>query len=98
MTGWRSIGYSAAMSIHSVAEAKDRLSDLIDRALAGEDVTITRHGRPVVELRPVEPEHEPGPVRPEDLDWLAAHRADLGATPAQDAGRLVSEMRDEGEH
>jgi prevent-host-death family protein len=53
-----------------VAKAKNRLSDLIDRALAGEDVTITRHGRPVVELRPVE--QEPGPVRPEDIDWLAA--------------------------
>ena len=84
------------MSTHSVAEAKNRLSELIDRALAGEDVTITRHGRPVVELRPVEA--EPGPVRPEDLDWLAARRVELGPAPAQDAGRLVSEMRDEGEH
>ena len=83
------------MSTHSVAEAKNRLSDLIDRALAEEAVTITRHGRPVVELRPVEV--APGPVRPEDLDRLVAHRASLGPAPAQDAGRLVSGMRDEGE-
>ena len=33
-----------------VAEAKDRLSELIDRAAAGEVVTITRHGRPLATL------------------------------------------------
>ncbi|MFL5257013.1 MAG: type II toxin-antitoxin system Phd/YefM family antitoxin [Rhodopila sp.] len=32
------------MTQHSAAEAKNQLSDLIDRALAGEDVVITRHG------------------------------------------------------
>jgi prevent-host-death family protein len=37
----------------SVAEAKTHLSELIDRALAGEEVVITRHGRPVVALKPV---------------------------------------------
>lgn len=81
------------MGVHSVAEAKNRLSDLIDRALAGEAVTITRHGRPVVELRPVEV--EPGPVRPEDIDWLEARIVGSGPVPECDAGRLVSEMRDE---
>ena len=94
LIGWPADGRVPAMSTHSVAEAKNRLSDLIDRALAGEDVTITRNGRPVVELRPVEP--EPGPVRPRDLDWLAARI--VGRAPAaQDAGRLVGEMRDGGE-
>jgi antitoxin (DNA-binding transcriptional repressor) of toxin-antitoxin stability system len=38
------------MSSHSIAKAKDNLSKLIDEALAGEEVTITRHGKPVVEL------------------------------------------------
>ncbi len=78
-----------------MAEAKNRLSDLIDRALAGEDVTITRHGRPVAELRSIAP--EPGPVRPEDIDWLAARVVGSGPVPTCDAGRLVSEMRDEDE-
>jgi prevent-host-death family protein len=82
------------MGTHSVAEAKDRLSDLIDRALAGEGVTIARHGRPVVELRPVEA--GPGPVRQEDLDWLAV-RAAGRPVDGPDAGGPVSEMRDEGE-
>lgn len=95
LTGQVSDGYVLAMSTHDVTEAKDRLSDLIDRALSGEEVTITRNGRPLVDLRPVEP--APGPVRPEDLDWLAARLVGRG-TARQDAGQLVSEMRDEGEH
>lgn len=82
------------MSQHSVAEAKNQLSDLIDRALAGEGVVITRHGRPVVELRPVQPPTKA--ISGADLDWLAARR--VGAEPTQgDAGQLVSRMRDEDE-
>jgi prevent-host-death family protein len=41
------------MSAHSVAEAKNRLSRLIGRALAGGEMVITRHGHPVAVLRPV---------------------------------------------
>lgn len=81
------------MSTHSVAEAKNRLPELIDRALKGEEVVITRHGRPVAELRPI-----PAPVRPvsaDDLDWLAARR--VGKRAKEDAGTFVSRMRDEGE-
>ncbi len=33
-----------------VLEAKNRLSELLDRARRGEQVTITRHGRPVATL------------------------------------------------
>ncbi|WP_343893113.1 type II toxin-antitoxin system prevent-host-death family antitoxin, partial [Craurococcus roseus] len=64
-----------------MADAKNRFSELIDRALAGEGVTITRHGRPVVELRPVEA--GPGPVRQEDLDWLRARAVGRGPVPAR---------------
>jgi len=81
-----------AMSTYSVAEAKNRLPELIDRALEGEGVTITRRGQPVAELKPIP---EPArPVAPADLDWLAARRVGrLSATG--DAGTLVSRMRDE---
>lgn len=41
------------MAEYSVADAKNRLPTLIDKAEAGERVTITRHGHPVAELRPV---------------------------------------------
>ena len=40
------------MTAYSVAEAKNRLPSLIDKALAGEEVIITRRGEAVVELRP----------------------------------------------
>jgi prevent-host-death family protein len=83
------------MGTHSVAEAKNKLPELIDRALKGEDVVITRHGRPVVELKPI-----PKPVQrvtPEALDWLAARRVGR-KNISEDAGTLVSKMRDEGEH
>ena len=80
------------MSSHSVANARNHLSELIDRALNGEGVIITRHGRPVVELTPVQPRARP--VTPADLDWLAAHR--VGKRPMrEDAGTFVSRMRDE---
>ena len=40
------------VTAYSVADAKNRLPSLIDKALAGEEVIITRRGKPVVEVRP----------------------------------------------
>jgi prevent-host-death family protein len=80
------------MGTHSVAEAKNRLPELIDRALKGEDVVITRHGRPVAELKPIpEPAHA---VSAADLDWLAARRVKVRGMK-RNAAELVSSMRDE---
>jgi prevent-host-death family protein len=39
-------------------EAKTRLPDLLRRVEAGETVTITRHGKPVAQLVPVEEKRE----------------------------------------
>ena len=41
------------MTTYSVADAKNGLPRLIDRALEGEEVIISRHGKAVAELRPV---------------------------------------------
>lgn len=38
------------MPSYSVATTKDKLSSLIDKALAGEEVVITRRGKPAVKL------------------------------------------------
>ena len=81
------------MPQHSVADAKNHLSHLIDRTLAGESVVITRHGHAVVELKAVRPRAKP--VTPEDLDWLTAHRVEMNSIV--DAGTLLSQMRDEDE-
>lgn len=80
------------MSSHSIAETKARLFDLIDRVLAGDAVVITRHGKPVVELKPVE--KEPQPLTAADIDWLDARRVGKKMRD-KDAGTFVSEMRDE---
>jgi prevent-host-death family protein len=83
------------MGKHSVAEAKNSLSSLIDRALEGEDVVITRHGQPVVELRPVR--RPARPMTAADVDWLAARR--VGKTRSSvDAATLIRQLRDESEH
>ncbi len=60
------------MSSYSVADAKNHLPSLIDKALAGEEVVITRHGKPVVELRTTVPvEVRPNPAL---YGWLRARR------------------------
>lgn len=69
------------MSSYSVAEAKNGLPGLIDRALEGEEVLITRHGRVVVEIRPALPKGTPLGDRRAGLDWLRAQRE---ARPAID--------------
>ncbi len=45
-----------------IREAETRLSSLIDMVLSGEDVVLTRSGRPLVKLEPVEPVAEKRPV------------------------------------
>jgi len=39
----------------NIAEAKAKLSELVARAEAGEEVVIARHGRPIVALTPKAP-------------------------------------------
>ena len=39
----------------NIYEAKTQLSRLVDRAAAGEDILIARHGRPIAKLSRLEP-------------------------------------------
>ena len=81
------------MATYSLAQAKDHLSKLVDEALTGEPVTITRHGKPVVHLTPAQPA---GKVMTQaDWDWLAEQRAKLPALEGTTWAELVREMRDE---
>jgi prevent-host-death family protein len=71
------------MTDYRAAEAKNQLPKLIDRALAGEEVVITRRGKPVVELRPAASKPEP-PVGSDG--WLfdqTRARPSVGMTSAQ---------------
>lgn len=44
-----------------VTEARQRLTEILDRVLAGEEVVVTRRGAPVAAIIPVpdEPDHAP---------------------------------------
>jgi prevent-host-death family protein len=75
------------MSTYSIAQAKDQLSKLVDEALNGQQVTITRHGKPVVELRPAVPTGRR--ITAEDIEWLRRCRESL---PSFD-GDTVAEIR-----
>ena len=80
------------MGKHSVAEAKNSLSELIDRALGGEGVVITRHGHPVVELKPIAKTAKP--ITPATLDWLKQRRVGR-RMPRESAVAAVRRLRDE---
>ena len=81
------------MGTHSITEAANQLPSLIDEALNGEEVVITREGRPVAELRAIRPNAEPKPMSGSSLEWLRTHR--IKPRKLGNAAKLVSEMRDE---
>jgi prevent-host-death family protein len=51
------------MADYSVATTRDNLSSLIDKALAGEDVRITRYGKPTARIVADAPEQPMRDVR-----------------------------------
>jgi len=82
------------MASYSVAEAKNRLPALIAAAERGEPVTITRYGKPVVELRPVaaKPRRR---MTPEDVDRLLRQIEALNLPKVGvDNATLIDEMRE----
>lgn len=86
---------SPGMSEHSVADAAPQLASLIDRALAGEEIVITREGRPAVALLPIAmPSASPGQMTDADFEWLRSVR--VGSVMSDvPAGKFVGQMRDE---
>ncbi len=80
----------------SVAQAKAQLPSLLQAAEAGEQVIITRHGKPVAEVRGVRG-FDIDPNDPHGLKWLAERRANR--TPMrQSAADLIREMREDSDH
>jgi prevent-host-death family protein len=72
----------------SVAEAKAHLSELIAAAEAGEDVVITRRGKPIVGLVRLE-----SVKKKVDLDWLREMTKDI-PYQEQDSGSFMRGVRD----
>lgn len=83
------------MGHHSLPEAREKLADLIDRALAGEEVVILRDGHPVVEIKAVAPlAPSEGPSSEAMLAWLRRRRQGRGSS-GEDATATLRHMRDE---
>ena len=73
----------------SVAEAKARLSELLNGVESGEDVLITRHGRPIAKVTAPEVPKQPLPLK-----RLALLRQ---KTPpwSEPSAKLLRKLRDE---
>ena len=66
------------MDTVTLADAKARLSELVERAASGEAVTITRRGKPVARITPIETAR-----KPIDVDRLQALTAAVLGTVHQ---------------
>jgi prevent-host-death family protein len=80
----------------AASEAKARFSELLDRAEAGEEITIRRHGKVVAKLTSVVESEEKAIARRRKsrLEWIAyrdAHNITLG--PDLTIKQLIEEGR-----
>lgn len=76
-------------------EAKARLSELLDRVEKGEDIIITRRGKPVARISRAGPGHDVGAARAAAADLLAMRDRLALETPPFSPEELRA-LRDEG--
>jgi len=76
------------MTTVSVAEAKARLSEILDRVLTGTEVLITRRGRPIAKIAALEQ-----PKQPIDFAEIDALRESMPKTKTSSV-ELVRRARD----
>ena len=77
----------------SVFDAKNRLSALLDRVEHGDSITITRRGKPVAQLVPMQPSRCTSEEIVEASRKLRQHMADRGESFTWDE---LKAWRDEG--
>lgn len=76
----------------SVAEAKAHLSEILDAVERGENIEITRRGKPVATLTARRLQK-----RPIDLSWLRSVTAEM-TSPSVDSAELIRKMRDDARY
>lgn len=79
----------------TVRELKSRLSSYLRRVEAGETVTITRYGKPVGRIIPVEAPREARLAALEEaglLAWSGEHLPDLTPVARTEGATTVSEL------
>jgi prevent-host-death family protein len=82
-------------AIYNLYDAKTRLSELVDRAAAGEEIVIAKNGRPLARLGPVpaeKPNRSPGGW--EGMVWIAD---DFDAPLPDDMQRAFESPGEDGE-
>jgi prevent-host-death family protein len=80
------------MARYSVAEAKDGFSGLLDKALGGEEVVITRRGEPIAEIRPV---RRAAPKPAASIEEWVKHRRDARGRVSIGSVELLDSLYDE---
>jgi prevent-host-death family protein len=85
------------MAEYSIAQAKNSLPKLVDRAVAGEEVAITRRGKRIAKIvadpAPVECADRPKAFN--DIEWIRLHQVPTN-DPTFDSAAQIRAMRDEG--
>lgn len=78
----------------NLADAKARLSEIVDRVEAGESIEITRRGKPAARLVPPAPERVWKPI---DVDMLERLQAKI-PMQKESAGEFIRRMRDDARY
>lgn len=78
----------------SVSEAKAQLTDLVRRAEAGEEVVLTRRGKPAARLVPPAPQKQWKPVDPAIFEKLDK----IMPVQKESAGDFIRRMRDDARY
>ncbi len=76
-------------------EAKTHLSDLLDRVERGEELVITRHGKPVARLIPAQPGHDVAKAQAAVRELIAI-REEIRARSGSFTLEELLSARDEG--
>jgi prevent-host-death family protein len=80
------------MDTVNLADAKARLSELVSRAEAGEDVRISRRGKPVVRLTRIDQPKKP-------IDFAAWRElTDSMPNPTESTETFIRRMRDDARY
>jgi prevent-host-death family protein len=78
----------------NLADAKARLSEIVDRVEAGESIEIVRRGKPAARLVPPAPQREWQPI---DIAMLEALDKKM-PVQKESAGDFVRRMRDDARY
>lgn len=79
----------------AISDAKGKLTDLVRRAEAGDEVILTRHGRPAVRLTPVLVEHSLAERQARRRAALEAFRGSAKRSFGPDAARSQDFLYDD---